>query len=446
MVALPGEDKPAKTNILIRGQTIARVGGNLGDDSETLDAAGLYVFPGAIDPHVHFNDPGYAEREDFYHGSCSAAAGGVTTVIDMPCTSDPPVVNRRNLQAKLDAIQPRSVVDYALFGGVSAQSLAEGLVGAMEELAPWVVGFKTYFVSGMQTFGRLTHYQFGQVLKQARRLRLPVLLHAEDYDYVNGATAAEKGKGREPIHYYLSRPEIAEKLAVAAASAIARETGARLHVVHVSTSDAVDIIAGPVGDGGITCETGPHYLAFDLTDFERIGSALKVTPPVKPAPNRDGLWQRLAAGSIAFAASDHAPCRKQDKQSGSIWTDYAGMPGCETLLPFLFSEGYCRKRLNLQRLVEVTSTAAARLYGLAKRKGSIEPGKDADLALINPKVRTIVRGQALQSKGSVTPFEGWNLAGRIENTILRGRLVYDANRGIIAERGYGRFLKSSELT
>ena len=117
-----------------------------------------------------------------------------------------------------------------------------------------------------------------------------------------------------------------------------------------------------------------------------------------------------------------------------------------SLLPFLFSEGYCRKRLNLQRLVEVTSTAAARLYGLAKRKGSIEPGKDADLALINPKVRTIVRGQALQSKGSVTPFEGWNLAGRIENTILRGRLVYDANRGIIAERGYGRFLKSSELT
>ena len=285
-------------------------------------------------------------------------------------------------------------MDYALFGGVSAQSLAEGLVGAMEELAPWVVGFKTYFVSGMQTFGRLTHYQFGQVLKQARRLRLPVLLHAEDYDYVNGATAAEKSKGREPIHYYRSRPEIAEKLAVAAAAAIARETGARLHVVHVSTSDAVDIIAGPVGDGGITCETGPHYLAFDLTDFERIGSALKVTPPVKPAPNRDGLWQRLAAGSIAFAASDHAPCRKQDKQSGSIWTDYAGMPGCETLLPFLFSEGYCRKRLNLQRLVEVTSTPAARLYGLAKRKGSIEPGKDADLALINPKVRTIVRGQA----------------------------------------------------
>ena len=445
LVALPGEDRLARTDIVVRGEVIARVGANLDDDRESVDATGLFVFPGAIDPHVHFNDPGYTDREDFYHGSCSAAADGVTTVIDMPCTSIPPVVNVANLRAKLDAIQSESIVDYALFGGVSAQSLADGLAGAMQELAAWVVGFKTYFVSGMDTFGRLTHYQFAQVLKVARRLGLPVLLHAEDYGYVSGATPMEQDAGRKPIHYYRSRPEIAEKLAVSTAVALANEVGARLHVVHVSTAGAVDTVAGPNGNGMTTCETGPHYLAFELADFERIGSALKVTPPIKAAPNREQLWRHLSAGSIAFAASDHAPCESRDKRNGSIWTDYAGIPGCQTLLPFLFSEGYRRKRLGLKRFVEATSAGAARLYGLADRKGAIEPGKDADLVLIDPEAGTVVRGSELLSKGSVTPFEGWEFKGRVEATILRGRTVYTAREGIVAQRGYGRFLKRSEI-
>jgi dihydroorotase-like cyclic amidohydrolase len=273
-------------------------------------------------------------------------------------------------------------------------------------------------------------------------LGLPLLLHAEDYDYVQAATPVAQARGSSPRDYYTSRPESAETLAALAAVQLAREAGSDLHVVHVGTAAAAEVI----GRSPATSETAPHYLAFTLSDFCRIGAPLKITPPVKPAPNRDRLWELLADGTISFVASDHAPCPAEEKRTGSIWTDYGGIPGVGTLLPFLFSEGYLKGRLTLSRLLEVTAANAARRYGLDDRKGAIAVGRDADLVLIDPRAAWTVRGAEFYSKGKITPFEGTTFRGRVQSTLVRGTVVYDADRGILVQPGYGQWLRRTHNT
>jgi allantoinase len=435
-VALSGQDRPFALDLRIVDGRIADIGENLEDDVETMDAQELLVLPGGIDPHVHFDDPGYTHREDFYHGSCAAASGGITTVIDMPCTSVPPVTNRRNLLHKMEAIEHKSIVDFGLYGGVSAQSWEKDGARYLAELATGVLGFKAYFISGMETFGRLNHYQFKRLLAAGAELGLPVLLHAEDYDYVTAATPPAMAEGDRPRDYYRSRPETAETLAALAATELARETGAGLHIVHVGTAAAAEI----VGHSPATCETAPHYLAFTLDDFERLGASLKVAPSVKAAGNRERLWELLADGTIDFCASDHAPCPAEEKATGSIWTDYGGIPGTGTMLPYLFSEGYLKGRLSLDRLLEVVAEKAAQRYGLFDRKGSIAVGKHADLVLVDPWQNWTVRGDEFHSKGKITPFEGCTFQGRVVKTFLRGQVIYDAGRGILSPPGYGQMV------
>ena len=192
--------------------------------------------------------------------------------------------------------------------------------------------------------------------------------------------------------------------------------------------------------GRITGETAPHYLAFDLKDFERIGSPLKVAPSIKSPGNREDLWKLLAGGTLAFVASDHAPCTEKEKKTGSIWTDYSGIPGTGTLLPFMISEGYLEGRISLRRLIEVTSSRAASRYNLPS-KGALAPGKDADIAFVDLRRTWTVKGKEFLSRGKITPFEGMTFQGRIVRTMLRGRMVYDETKGICAEPGYGSFLR-----
>ena len=467
LLALPGEPEPVPADLLIHDGRIASVTKRAGprtpvtttagSPGDVFDARGMLVLPGAIDPHVHFNDPGYTEREDFLHGTSAAASGGVTTVIDMPCTSVPPVTSLKNLETKLAAIGGQAVVDYGVYGGVRGRPAAAGEASAsreasaageadidvaarcVRELAPSVLGFKCYFASGMESFPRVTNYELASLLEVAREANRPVLLHAEDHDYVRGATAAARARGSLPRDYHDSRPQPAETLAVLAACELAAAAGAELHIVHVSTARAARLIAEAPH---VTAETAPHYLAFSLSDFEVMGSALKVTPPVKPEPNREHLWRALADGLLDFAGSDHAPAPTAAKQTGSIWSDYAGIPGTGTLLPYLYSEGYARGRLSLERLLAVTSGNAARRFGLHDRKGSIEPGMDGDLVVIDPAADWTVRGESFLSKGRLTPFEGHTFAGRVVATIVRGTVVYESGRGVVAPAGYGRLQRS----
>ncbi len=449
LVALPGEGDFRRASIRARGERIAEIAEGLEPlpGEEEIDASGLLVLPGAIDPHVHFDEPGFTSREDFLHGSSEAARGGVTTVIDMPCTSLPPVIDLAAFENKLAQVAKGAVVDFALFGGVSghrvSDSLGSGGAGAMAALAPKVVGFKCYFISGMDSFTRVTHDDFTRVVAEGARLGRPVLLHAEDLDYVTAAASrvkAERAAGRRSADsgwddYYESRPEAAELAAVAAALALAKGREASLHIVHVGTSAAAEL----AHSAGATCETCAHYLAFSREDFASKGAALKTAPVVKGRGEREALWSLLAAGRIDFLASDHAPSTIAEKETGDAWSAYGGIPGVGTGFPYLYSEGLARGRLSLPRFLEATSGAAARRYGLDARKGAIAPGKDADLVLVDPARTTRIEGARLLSKGRITPFEGMELAGSIVATYLRGRLVYDGSR-IIAAPGTGRFL------
>jgi len=445
LCALPGSDKLERRDLRVTGETIAEIAESLepAPGEEIIDAYGLELFPGAIDPHVHFDEPGFTHREDFYHGTMAAARGGVTTVIDMPCTSLPPVTSLANLREKLAAMGKRGVVDFALFGGISGHCITEALAGDMAELAPEVVGFKCYFVSGMDTFTAVDHWGFGKAVAKAAELGRPLLLHAEDAGVVNAATAEMKarsvreGRAANWDDYVDSRPETAETVAVASAIALAKGHEGTLHVVHVGTPEAAEALAA----AGATSETCPHYLAFSRDDFADKGSSLKTAPPVKARGQSEKLWRLLASGAIVYVTSDHAPAPVEEKHTGSIWSDYGGIPGTGTLFPYLYSDGYKTGRLGLKAFLRATSGGAAKRFGLDGRKGAIRVGMDADLVFVDPRGRYTVKGSELLSKGTITPFEGMTLSGAITRTMVRGKTVWNEASGITAEAGYGKQLR-----
>ena len=436
-IALPQGNELISLDIAIDQGKLVYIGENL-DGPDVFDATGLHVFPGAIDPHVHFNEPGFTEREDFYHGTACAASGGVTTIIDMPCTSIPAVTSLENLEQKLDIVSKRAVVDFGFFGGVSRQVFENDYRKNMAELAEFVMGFKTYFISGMDTFGALDLGQIQAVLTEAKKWERPVLLHAEDPGIVNELTKIEKAKGKDWANFYRSRPESAETFAVIKAMAVAKATGAHLHIVHVGTGDAALLLKS---ENTISGETAPHYLEFNNEDLARIGAALKTVPVVKSKGNSDVLWDCLLDGTLDFIASDHAPAPIEQKNTGSAWTDYSGIPGSGTIFPYLYSEGLIKRKMPLARFLQVVSENAAKRYGFWDRKGSIEVGKDADLIFVDPKQTWHIKGNEFLSKGKTTPFEDRQFKGRVVKTMLRGEFIYDSQHGITIEPGYGTFIK-----
>ncbi|MEW6564099.1 MAG: amidohydrolase family protein [Spirochaetota bacterium] len=487
-VARPGKDEPEMLDIRITDGRFSelRPGIRPVADEAVCDLGGLLVLPGGIDSHVHFDTPGFTEREDFLHGGAEAARGGITTVIDMPCTSLPPVTSVANLEHKLEAIRPLALIDYGLYGGLAGpvsgepeQADPEYLEKTIGALSPYVLGFKAYLLSGMDTFPRLNHEALGRAIRGCAAAGRPLLLHAEDADYVYAATeriqkqiraGAPKG-GAEHIggaekndpatwdDYVDSRPEAAELVAVAAAVQLSGKNGGTLHIVHVGTAAA----AALAHEARATCETCTHYLAFTREDFAAKGSSLKTAPPVKEAHNRDKLWQYLQDGTIDFVTSDHAPARYEEKRTGSVWTDYGGIPGVGTTYPYLISEGYLKGRLSLARLQDLMAASKARRFGLADRKGSIEAGLDADFVVVDPAGQSVIRGEGLYSKGKDTPFHGMELWGSLVGTWLRGQAVYlnpamkrfwerfinmnyengpyEDLPGIMVSGGYGRWLR-----
>ena len=419
------------------------------EGEQWVDLGGRLVLPGANDGHVHFDDPAFTHREDFSSGTAAAAAGGVTCVVDMPCTSLPPVTDASALAHKLAVIAPKAHVDFMLWGGVSANALEQP--GWSERLAALAAGgvaaIKVYLLSGMDSFRHLTVHQLGDVLDEARALGLPVGVHAEDAETVRTEESLLRRQGLDsPRAWAESRPAIAEVRAVEAVIEACRRTGARAHIVHLASGEALDRVSAAHRDGcPISAETCPHYLEFTADDLETMGSLLKTAPVVKSAADRARLWQGLAEGELAFVATDHAAGQWPDeKQTGSIWTDYGGVPGVELLLPYLYSEGVRRGRLSLARLTQVVSAGPARFFGIDHRKGALKPGLDADFVVLDESATWTVHARDLHNLNRYTPLDGRRLTGRVIATYLRGRLVFErqADGGeVLAPAGTGEYVR-----
>jgi allantoinase len=445
-----GGDETGSADLLVENGRFVDVGppasAAIESDEETIDLGGRLVLPGVIDGHVHFDDPGFTHRENFETGTRAAAAGGVTCVVDMPCTSLPPVTSRKNLQAKLAVIEPKARVDFMLWGGVSANALEDpewrrNLADIVED---GVASIKVYMLSGMETFQDLNRAQLKEVLSETAGLAIPVGVHAEDREMVRECTSRLWEEGHHgPLDYAASRPPEAEISAVRTMCELAVETGARVHIVHLATGRALDVLTGFRERGAaVSAETCPQYLAFTDRDLESLGALLKTAPVVKSAADRDRLWAGLVSGELAYVATDHAAGEWPDeKHTGSIWTDYGGVPLVELSLPYLLSDGVGTGRITLERLTEITAAAPARFFGVERRKGRIAAGLDADLVVVDEDETWTVRADDLHNLNRYSPFDGHSFQGRVRATYVRGEPVYvrAANGSeTFGSAGYGR--------
>lgn len=401
---------------------------------DAIDGKFNLLIPGGVDSHVHFNTPGFEDREDFQHASTAAAFGGVTTVIDMPCTSQPPVTSAKNMEEKLSALKGKSVIDFALWGGISRNDIENhtNINAQIQDLSEvGVVGFKAYLISGMKTFKDLNIGQMEIIAKFVAATGKPLGVHAEDKFLVESRRLRFQETNRNGWRQYcLARDVLAEEKAVSEMIDISKTTGVKTHIVHLSSELGLDLIANAQRDGvSVTSETCPHYLYFTQDDFlnEKISAFLKTAPPVKFEEDKIALWKGLSDGTLGFVVTDHAgSIPERDKSSENFWEVYGGIPGVEHRVPFLFSEGFKKNRLTLEQTIKLLSTNAADFFKL-KNKGQLANGFDADFALINLWNSEKIAASNMHSKGKYTPFEGVEFNTTVEKTWRRGKVVTDRN-------------------
>jgi allantoinase len=403
-----------------------------------LDASGLHILPGLVDAHVHFNEPGRTEWEGFVTGTTAAAAGGITTVCDMPLNCHPPTLDSRALAIKRSAIAGHAVVDYALWGGVVPESLEH----IAELQRDGVVGIKGFLCdSGLAEFPHMDEFALVEAMQRTAALRPPLLLtlHAEDPAQTQLRARQVRAAGhRSALDWAASRPPSTEVEAVRSALEAARETGAKVHFVHLSTAPAARLVAAARAEGlDVSAETCPHYLLLDTHDLERLGGFGKCAPPLRDRADVDELWEALAEGALDWIASDHSPCPPEMKQLDDIWSAWGGLAGVQTLLPALLTEGVHARALSLPRLVSLTSGTPARRLGLYPRKGVLEPGSDADLALVDVEHEWTLTEADLHTRWPINPFVGHTFRGRVIATLVRGTEVWRAGRARVAP-GYGQ--------
>ena len=412
----------------------------VGDDAampaaaETLDATGLHVLPGAIDVHVHFRDPGYPHKEDFGTGTAAAAFGGVTTVFDMPNTI-PPTGAADVLAAKHAIASASAHVDYGLYG-----LLGEDTIGNVDELvAGGVIGFKLYMGN---TFGKIPSPSTGAML-EAFEVVAPtgkrVSLHAETNSIMELRETRLRAAGRiDALAHLAARPAVVAVEAVRRAAILAEWTGARVHILHISSAAELRPLAEARARGvDITGETCPHYMMLSSEDYARLGGVIRVNPPVREKSDHEPLWRALADGLIDMIATDHAPHAPEEKTRNDIWTVDCGFPGVETQMPLMLTE-VARGRFSIRDYVRWSAANPARIWGLAPRKGAIRPGADADIAIVDLAARWTIDDMKLQSRSKITPWHGREVRGLPLHTLVRGRFVMRDRRLQADARGWGR--------
>jgi dihydroorotase len=429
-------DATAVGSIAIKDGRILSVGADaaMPPTRDTLDIAGLHVLPGAIDVHVHFRDPGYPDKEDFFTGTAAAACGGVTTVFDMPNTI-PPTGAADVLAAKHEMAAQKACVDFGLYGLLGEDTIEH--VPAL--VAGGVIGFKLYMGN---TFGKIPSPSTGAML-EAFEVVAPtgkrISLHAETNSIMERRQERLMRAGRrEPLAHIASRPAVVAVEAVSRAAILAEWTGARIHILHISSAEELRPLREAKARGvDITGETCPHYLLLSTDDYHRFGGIIRVNPPVREPRNREPLWAALADGTIDLIATDHAPHTPEEKTRNDIWAVDCGFPGVETQMPLMLTE-VNNGRMSICDYVRKSSFNPAKIFGLFPRKGAIQVGADADLAIVDMARSQTLDDAALHSRSKITPFNGRAIQGLPLHTLVRGRFIMKDRQLRAGVKGWGR--------
>ena len=394
-------------DVRVRGETIAAVEAELTaeEDERVVDASGKRLLPGMIDTHVHFREPGYSHKETWESGSRSAAAGGVTTVVDQPNT-DPPTVTGAAFDEKV-SLAGESLVDFGINGGVTADWDPETLLSR-----PLFALGEVFLADSTGDMGIETDL-FADALAQATARDVTVTVHAEDASKFN-VSAKQRDDADAWSAYRAARAEVA---AVKRACEIALDEGAQIHIAHTSTPGGIDAAA----EAGMTCEVTPHHMLLSRSDLSELGTHGRMNPPLRREKRRQRVYEKVADGTVDMIATDHAPHTSAEKDA-DIWDAPSGVPGVETALPLLLAEAR-KGNLSYERVRDLTAANPADVFDLPE-KGRIAEGNDADLVLVDTTSTRPVRADALHTNCDWTPFEGWE-AVFPELTVVRGMVAYE---------------------
>jgi allantoinase len=417
-------------DIAIDGESIVAVEPELdGTAGEILDATGCLVLPGAVDPHVHFNQPGRTEWEGWTSGSRALVAGGVTSCIEMPLNAHPPTLDRDAFRAKAEVAGRESIADFALWGGLTPDNL-DHLPGLVEAGA---IGFKAFMSSsGTDDFQRAGDDTLYHGMRFAASVGLPVAVHAENEAITADLARRAKAAGRTTMRDYLeSRPVVAEVEAIGRAITLAEATGCSLHIVHVSTGRGVALVAeGRERGVDVTCETCSHYLVFTDEDAERIGALAKCAPPLRDLETRESLWDALLAGDVDFVASDHSPAPPSMKTGSDFFAIWGGISGCQHLLPAMLTYG-TQRGLELQDIARLVATQAARRFQLPN-KGEFVVGYDADFSIVSVQEPAALPASRVQYRHPQSAWDGVAFAYAVRTCGVRGQVVF--RDGLLVDR------------
>jgi allantoinase len=435
-VVLPDEVAPRSIHIR-DGRIIGLAGYDevAGKVVEVDDAS--VVMPGLVDTHVHVNSPGRTEWEGFRSATLAAAAGGVTTLIDMPLNSIPPTTTLAGFKAKLDQARDECFVDVGFWGGV--------VPGNTAELAPMfaagVVGFKCFLVpSGVDEFEHVTEADLCEAMPELTRLDALLIVHAE----LAGPMKTDVVSASDYQTFLESRPRAAETEAIELMIRLSREFNTRVHIVHLSSADAVPILREAQRDGvQITAETCPHYLHFAAEAIPAGATEFKCCPPIREQSNREKLWAGLADGTIGLIVSDHSPCPGEMKlrESGDFMKAWGGIASLQLRLPVIWTEAQ-RRGFSFLDVTRWLCANPAMQVSLDSRKGTIAVGNDADLVIWNPDDLFTVDATALHHRHKITPYDREPLSGVVQQTFLGGEKVYDI--GQFTESPHGHMLLNTD--
>jgi allantoinase len=403
---------------------------------EIIEARGLHAFPAVVDAHVHFNEPGREDWEGIRTGSSALAAGGGAVFVDMPLNSSPVTTTPEAFDAKLERMHAQSITDFALWGGLTPDSLPH-----LEALAErGVIGFKAFMSnSGLPEFDRSSDETLLEGMRIAAQLNLPVAVHAESEAMTSRLTQAARVAGRTGIRDYLeSRPIEAELEAITTALRIAEETRCALHIVHISSAAGVQLVSEAKTRGvNVTAETCPHYLWFDETDLERLGAVLKCAPPVRSRAEVEGMWRELE--HVDIIGSDHSPAPPSMKNSSDFFEIWGGISGVQSTLEACLT-GALQRGVNLEPFIEKLTINPAERFGLPN-KGKLEVGFDADIALVRLNEPRTLKAEELRYKHRQSPYVSSSFAARVMRTLVSGQTVWDGAR-VLEHRG--QFLRPAQ--